>query len=158
MASILSGEGLRFLYRSEQGVIDRRVWWLGVTPLASILFVTTVVWRALEPFAKRGLDERAFLDPLTLAAYVYLLCYAFVVLFMTVCFVMLSMKRLRDRGRPTGLAGAAPLAALLAGAASWIEPQVNSPLVSTIEIWAWVALGLSVVWTVVEMGLLKGRS
>ncbi len=158
MASVLSGEGLRFLYRSEEGVIGRRVWWLGVAPLASILFVLTAIWFVLEPFAKRGLDERAFLDPLTLAAYIYLVCYAFAVIFIAVCFVMLSMKRLRDRGRPPGLAGVAPLAALLAGAASWIEPQVGSPLVTTIALLSWLALGLAVAWSVIEMGLLKGRS
>jgi uncharacterized membrane protein YhaH (DUF805 family) len=158
MASVLSGEGLRFLYRSEEGVIDRRVWWLGVMPLASILFVMTAIWFVLEPFAKRGLDERAFLDPLTLAAYVYLICFAFAVLFAAVCFVMLSMKRLRDRARPPGLAGAFPLVALLTGAANWIEPQVGSPLVSTIALLCWVTLGVALLWTVVEMGLLKGRS
>ena len=158
MASVLSGNGLRFLYRSEEGVIDRRVWWLGAIPLAAILFVMTAIWFVLEPFAKRGLDERAFLNPMTMVAYLYLLIFAFTVFFAAVCFVMLSMKRLRDRGRPPGLAGAAPLATLLAAAASWIEPQVNSPLVSTIEFWAWVVLGVAVIWTVIEMGLLRGRS
>ncbi len=158
MASVLSGAGLRFLYRSEEGVIGRRVWWLGVAPIASILFVTTAIWLVLEPFAKRGLDERAFLDPLTLAAYIYLVCYAFLVLFTTVCFVMLSMKRLRDRGRPPGLAGALPLVALLTGAANWVEPQVGSPLVTTIAFLCWVALGAALLWSIIEMGLLKGRS
>ncbi len=157
MASVLSGEGLRFLYRSEEGVIDRRVWWLGAIPLAAILFVMTAIWLALEPYARRGLDERAFLDKMTLAAYIYLAVFAFAVLLITVCFVMLSMKRLRDRGRPTGLAGALPLMALLTGGANWLEPQVNVPLVTTLATLSWIALGAALVWTIVEMGVLAGR-
>ena len=158
MASVLSGEGLRFLYRSEEGVIDRRVWWLGVTPLAAILFVMTALWFVLSPYAKRGLDERALLDAMTLTAYIYLVVFAFAVIFICVCFVILSMKRLRDRGRPPGLAGALPLTALLAGAANWLAPQVDGALVSTLLIVSLVALAAAIVWTIVEMGVLQGES
>ncbi len=157
MASVLSGEGLRFLYRSEEGVIGRKVWWLGVAPLAALLFAMTAIWLALEPYARRGLDERAFLDPMTIVAYVYLATFAFVVIFIAVCFVMLSMKRLRDRGRPTALAGALPLTALLAGAANWLEPQVGGGSVSMLAMLAWIALAAALVWTIVEMGVLRGR-
>lgn len=157
MASVLSGEGLRFLYRSEEGVIDRKVWWLGAAPLAALLFVMTAIWLVLEPFARRGLDERAFLDPMTLFAYVYLLTFSFVVIFACVCFVMLSMKRLRDRGRPTGLAGALPLAALLAGAANWLEPQIDGGLVTALATLSWIGLAAALAWTIIEMGILKGR-
>ena len=157
MASVLSGEGLRFLYRSEEGVIDRRVWWLGALPLAAILFAMTMIWFALEPYARRGLDERAFLDPLTIVAYLYLAAFAFAVIFGSVCFVVLSMKRLRDRARPPGLAGALPLAALLAGAANWLEPQIDGSLVSILALLSWIALAAAIVWTIVEMGVLKGR-
>ncbi|MBX9758666.1 MAG: hypothetical protein K2Y29_07795 [Beijerinckiaceae bacterium] len=157
MASVLSGEGLRFLYRSEEGVIDRKVWWLGATPLAALLFVMTAIWLALEPYARRGLDERAFLDTKTLLAYIYLMVFAFTVIFVAVCFVMLSMKRLRDRGRPTALAGALPLAALLAGAANWLEPQVDGRLVDALATLSWIALAAALAWTIIEMGVLKGR-
>jgi uncharacterized membrane protein YhaH (DUF805 family) len=158
MASVLSGAGLRFLYRSEDGVIDRRLWWLGVAPIASILFATTAGWFALAPFARRGLDERAFLDPMTIVAYIYLAIFAFVVIFAAVCFVMLSMKRLRDRGRPPGLAGLLPLTALFASAINWLEPQVDGVVVPTLAIISWIALVLALAWTIVEMGVLKGRS
>ena len=157
MASVLSGPGLRFLYRSEEGVIDRRVWWLGVAPLASVLVLLNLGWRVLAPYAGRGLDERAFLDPLTLAAYIYLLVMAFATILIAVCFVILSMKRLRDRGRPPGLAGALPLAALLAAAGAWLEPQVGGGTVSTLNMAAFAFLVVAVVWTVVEMGVLPGR-
>jgi uncharacterized membrane protein YhaH (DUF805 family) len=158
MASILSGEGLRFLYRSEEGVIDRQVWWLGVAPLAAILFVMTAVWFVLEPYARRGLDERAFLDPMTIVAYFYLAAFAFAVIFASVCFVMLSMKRLRDRGRPPGLAGALPLMALLAGSANWLKPQVDGTTVSALAALGWIALAAAFIWTIIEMGMLKRRS
>lgn len=158
MPSILSGEGLRFLYRSEEGVIGRRLWWLGVAPLASILLVLAAVWLALEPYAKRGLDERAFLDPLTMLAYVYLAFLGFAVIIVTVCFVMLSMKRLRDRGRPPGLAGLLPFAALLTGAAAWLEPQVGGTIVPLLALLSWIALAAALVWTIIEMGVLNGRS
>lgn len=157
MASILSGPGLRFLYRTEEGVIDRQAWWLGLAPLASVLFVLTLVWLALKPYAGRGLDERAFLDPLTLAASIFLVIYAFALILIVVCFVMLSMKRLRDRGRATPLAGALPLAALLASAAHWLQPQMEGALPG----WGVAILDLvllvTLVWTVVEMGLLRGK-
>lgn len=158
MTSVLSGPGLRFLYRSEEGVIDRRVWWLGVLPLASVLGVLNVGWAILAPYARRGLDERAFLDPLTLAAYLYLMVFAFATILICVCFVMLSMKRLRDRSRPPGLAGALPLAALLAGAASWLEPQVGGGVVPALAVAAYVFLAAAFTWTIVEMGVLTGRA
>jgi uncharacterized membrane protein YhaH (DUF805 family) len=156
MAAVLSREGLRFLYRSDEGAIGRRLWWLGLVPLVSFLAVMTLVWLSLLPYAGRGLDERAFLDPLTAAAYVFLTLYAFSILLAGVCFVMLSMKRLRDRARPVGLAGLVPLAGLLAGAAHWLEPQMGGAF----PLWAVYAcdgfLALAGVWTIIEMGVLGG--
>ena len=90
-------------------------------------------------------------------AYIYLMTFAFVVIFVCVCFVMLSMKRLRDRGRPTAFAGALPLAALLAGAANWLEPQIDGALVSTLATLSWALLAAALAWTIIEMGVLKGR-
>ncbi len=156
MASFLSSASLRFLYRSEEGVIERRLWWMGVIPLASLLFVLTLVWKLLAPWAGRGLDERALLDARTMAAYAFLIVYAFSVLLITVCFVMLSMKRLSARGRPTGLAGALPLAALLAGAMHWVQPQVEG-VPFWLVIICDVVLAAALVWSVVEMGVLEDR-
>lgn len=156
MAAVLSREGLRFLYRSEEGEIGRRLWWLGLAPLASLLVAMTAVWLALRPYAGRGLDERAFLDPLTAAAYGFLVLYAFAILLASVSYVMLSMKRLRDRRRPVALAGLAPLTALIAGAAHWLEPQMGGAF----PLWAVYAcdatLLAALAWTIVELGALKG--
>ena len=101
-------------------------------------------------------NERAFLDPRTIAAYLFLMVYAFAVILITVCYVMLSMKRLRDRALPTGLAGALPLAALLDGALRWVQPQVPD-----VPFWLVVVCDLVLVavvaWTVFELGLRESR-
>lgn len=158
MASLVSAEGLRFLYRTEEGVIGRKVWWLGVLPLASLAIALTAGWIVLDPYARRGLDERAFLDPMTIFAYVYLGLYAFATILIAVCFVVLSMKRLRDRGRPPALAGAPPLAALLAGSAAWLEPQVGGAVVPVLAMLANGFLVAVFAWAIVEMGVLRGDS
>ncbi|HEY8578755.1 MAG TPA: hypothetical protein VIL72_02640 [Beijerinckiaceae bacterium] len=158
MAALLSGEGLRTLYRSEEGVVDRRVWWLGLAPLGAALLLLTLGWLALRPYAGRGLDERAFLDPLTLVAMAFLIFYSFAVMLIAVCFVNLSMKRLRDRGRAPMLASLPPLAVLASGAAHWMRGFS----LDAFPVWAvWlcdIGLVAVLVWAVVEMGVLRGRA
>ena len=158
MASVLSRQGLRFLYRTEEGVISRALWWSGLAPLVSIMTIPSAIWIMLSPYANRGLDERAFLDPMTAAAYIFLMFFAFVTMLATVCYVMLSMKRLRARGRPPGLAGLPPLAALLAGAVHWLEPQMSG----AVPMWGVYAadgvLLASIVWAIVDMGVLSDES
>ena len=154
MASVLSRQGLRFLYRTEEGVISRALWWSGLAPLLSILVILSATWVTLAPYARRGLDERAFLDPMTGVAYAFLMFFAFAIMLATVCFVMLSMKRLRARGRPAGFAGFPPLATLLAGALHWLEPQ----MAGAVPLWAVYAadgvLLASIVWAILDMGVL----
>lgn len=158
MASVLSRQGLRFLYRTEEGVISRALWWTGLAPLISIMTVLSAIWIMLSPYANRGLDERAFLDPMTAAAYIFLMFFAFAVMLIAVCFVMLSMKRLRARGRPAGLAGIPLLAVLLAGAVHWLEPQMSG----AVPMWGVYAsdglLLASIVWAIVDMGVLPDES
>ena len=115
-----------FLFRTEQGRIDRQTWHYGAGLLALPLVVLTGLWLALAPYANRSLDQRAFADPRTFASYAYLVVYAFAVLLIAVCYVNLSAKRFRDRGRPApvGLAGLLPFVALCDGAARWLQPRV----------------------------------
>ena len=67
-------------------------------------------------------------DWATFLTFVYLLLYAFAVLFIGISLYNLSAKRLRARKLPTGLAGLVPLAALFSGAAHWLQPRVGEYL------------------------------
>jgi uncharacterized membrane protein YhaH (DUF805 family) len=146
-----------FLYRSDVGRIDRATWWRGTLLLGGPLVLFMIGWSLLSPLAHRGLDERGLVDLPTLAAYFYLLLYAFAVLLIAVCFYNLSAKRWHDRGRPGGLAGIIPLSLLVAGAAHWLVPRSED----TLPIWIAFALDAvalaAVIWTAVELGCLDTR-
>lgn len=153
MASVLSAQGFRFLFRTDEGRIGRQVWWLGTILLVSIVIVFALGWLALSPYAHRTLDVRKFYDPMTFVSYAYLIVYAFAVLLIAVCYVNLSAKRLRDGGIQPGLAGAAPLAIFLALAAHWLQPRVAEVfptlLLVAIDL---AALGV-VLWQVYLLGV-----
>ena len=143
---------LGFLFRDDQGIVTRNEWWRGTGILAGPLALLYAGWSVLSPYANRGLDERKLIDPLTIATYVYLIVFAFAVLFIAVCFVTLSIKRLRARGLYTGLAGLMPFTALIAGAAHWLQPRVADSMPYAI-VWACdLALLASLVWCIVELG------
>jgi uncharacterized membrane protein YhaH (DUF805 family) len=144
--------GFRFLFRSDQGRIDTRTWWQGSAGLAAILVVLTAIWLYLLPSAHRDLGTTPFLAWWTLAAYVYLLLYAFAVLLIAICHTNLSAKRWRDRGRPASLAGLLPLAALVSGAAHWLQPRVAEFIPYWYVLGTDLLLAGIVVWTVTELG------
>ncbi|HMN72723.1 MAG TPA: hypothetical protein PKA55_12745 [Rhodoblastus sp.] len=153
--------GFRFLYRTDQGRIDRARWLRAAAPLALSFAVTTAVMLALLPWANRPLSERAFFDPAALAANTYILAYAALTIFIAISWVNLGAKRFRDRGRPAplGLAGLLPLAMLVAGAAAWLQPRV-AEVMPRAAVWACeVALIVVAIWTVLEMFdlIAKGR-
>jgi uncharacterized membrane protein YhaH (DUF805 family) len=116
----------RFLYRTDQGRIDRPNWLRGALPLVVVLGLTSVVLHDVIGYANRDLTQRPFYDPATLATNVYILVYTLTTLLIGISWVNLSAKRFRDRGRPAplGLAGLLPLAALATGAAHWLQPRV----------------------------------
>ncbi len=149
--------GFRFLFRQDQGRIDIGTWWKGTAGLAAMLALLTGVWLYLSPSAHRDLGSTPFLAWWTLAAYVYLLFYAFVVLLIAVCYTNLSAKRWRDRGRPAAFAGLLPLAALVGGAAHWLQPRVAEFISSWYVLAADLLLSGVVVWTVVELGFDRPR-
>ena len=68
--------GFRFLYRTDQGRIDRAQWIAGSAPLSMLFLLGTVLLAGGLPYANRPLAERAFYDPLTFAANSYILLYA----------------------------------------------------------------------------------
>jgi uncharacterized membrane protein YhaH (DUF805 family) len=149
--------GFGFLFRSDQGRIDARTWWRGSAGLGAVLAVLTAIWLYLSPSAYRTLGTTPFLAWWTLAAYVYLLFFAFAVLLIGVCHYNLSAKRWRDRGRPAFFAGLLPLAALVSGAAHWLQPRVAE----FIPIWYVLGTDLLLVgllvWMALELGFDRPR-
>ncbi|MEF3366412.1 hypothetical protein V3H18_07680 [Methylocystis sp. 9N] len=150
----MDAERIRFLYRTEEGRIDRATWRRGAGALLAILAPLTLIWLALSPYAAHDLAQRPLFAPETAAAYFYVLFYAFAVLLLAISFVNLSAKRFRDRGRtpPLGLASLAPLLALLSGAAHFLQPRV-AEVMSRWYVWGVdAALVAAIVWTVYELG------
>jgi uncharacterized membrane protein YhaH (DUF805 family) len=147
---------VHFLFRSDEGRIGAPVWRRNALYLAAITAVLTAGWRVAAPYTHHDLKTQAFFAPLTIAAYVYLLLYAFAVIFLAISFTNLSAKRLRDRGEPTGLGGLVPLLALFAGAAHWLQPQVSD----VISIWYVVGLDAlfiaAALWAIVDLGFREG--
>ena len=144
---------LHFLFRTDQGVVSRRDWRRGVLILGAPLAALTLGWQFLAPYANRGLDQRKLIDAMTIVTFSYLIVFALAVLLIAVCFVMLTIKRLRARGRPTGLAGLLPLASLIAGAAHWLQPRVTESMPWGIVVACDVALLAALVWMVFELGI-----
>ena len=146
----------RFLFRSEAGTIDAATWRRHAGWLAIVVALLTTVWLLLRPYTHHDLATSAFIAPMTILAFSYLIVFAFAVLLIAISYTMLSMKRLRDRAEPTGLAVLVPLAALLGGSLHFIQPQAPD----VISIWYLVASDVVaaaiVVWTVVDLGF--GRS
>jgi uncharacterized membrane protein YhaH (DUF805 family) len=145
--------GFRFLYRTEQGRIDRAQWIAGSAPLSMLFLIGTALLVAVLPYANRPLAERAFYDPLTFATNFYILVYAAGLILVGISWVNLAAKRFRDRGRPAplGLAGLLPLAALAAGAAHWLQPRV-AEVMPRWSVWGCDVILLAVAaWTMLEL-------
>ena len=145
-----------FLFRSDKGRIDRATWWRAIAPLIAIALAATIGWVLLAPFAHHDLDKTPFLAPLTIAAYFYLLVYAFALLLIGVCTYNLNAKRFRDRDQPGALAAIFPLSLLFGGSLIWFIPQSFDAIPDWAEPVTIVALVVIAAWNVVELGL-RGR-
>ena len=148
----------RFLFREEAGIIGTRAWWRGALALAAPMVAMTAIWFALLPFANRDLDERAFIDPMTIVVYVYLLVYAAAILLAAVCFYFLSAKRWRDLGRPPALAGLPLFLAFATGGLHWLQPRVAELTPRALVVAADVVLVAVIAWCVWELGFRPGRA
>ena len=93
----MDAERLRFLYRTDQGRIDRATWRRGAGALVAVLLPLTLIWFALAPYSVHDLATTPFFAPMTILAYVYVIFYAFAVMLIVVSFINLSAKRCRDR-------------------------------------------------------------
>jgi hypothetical protein len=82
------------------------------------------------------------------------------VLLVAVSYVNLSAKRFRDRhlSPALGYASIAPFAALLAGAAHWLQPRVTEAMARG---WVWGADAILIavaLWTLYELGLQPSKT
>jgi uncharacterized membrane protein YhaH (DUF805 family) len=152
MAESLAERAGRFGFRTDQGRLDAKTWWQGTAILGVPLAVLTLIWFLLAPYAHRDLASTPFLAWRTVAAFVYLLFYAFAILLVAICHYNLSAKRWRDRGRPGALAGLLPLAALVSGAAHWLQPRVADVLPYWYVAGVDATLVAITAWNVVELG------
>ena len=161
MPGLLTREGFNFLYRSEEGAVDRKTWWLGVTLLGAVLFVLVMIWLVVRPWAGRGLDERAMIDAPTIVAYVYVMFFSFAVLLIAASYVNLTSKRFRSRGfnvLTAGLAGLPLVLLLLIGALNWLNMRMPGAVPQWIVYGVILACIASLVWHVAELGIRPDRS
>jgi uncharacterized membrane protein YhaH (DUF805 family) len=147
----------RFGFRTDQGRIDAKTWRQGSAFLCVLLAVLTLVWFLLAPFAHRDLASTPFLAWGTVAAFVYLMFYAFAILLIAICHYNLSAKRWRDRGWrfPGALAGLLPLCALLSGAVHWLQPRVAEVIPYWYVAGVDAALVAIIAWNVLELGFFE---
>lgn len=155
MAAFPSRERIAFLYRTDQGRIGRATWAKGAGCLAAILAPLTLVWLALKPYAAHDLAKTPFFAPETIAAYAYVMFYAFAVFLIAISFVNLSAKRFRDRGykAPLFLGALLPLAAFLVAAAHFLQPRVVEVMSHWYATAGDVALVGVAAWSLYELGL-----
>jgi hypothetical protein len=70
----------------------------------------------------------------------------------------LSAKRFRDRALPEALAGVAPFAVLILGAANWYQP-LSEGVMSLAALYVVDALAAAAItWTLIELGFGRSRS
>ena len=155
---VLTRANFRFLYRELEGRIDRRTWWIAVLPIVCALIVMTAIWIAIMPPGARDLTQEKFFDAKSLAAYAYLLVFALAILIGFVMIYHASAKRLTDRGLPQALAGLPPFALFLDGAMHWLAPRAEGAIAPAM-LWTLDVAALAIlVWTIIELGLKKGRA
>ncbi len=147
-----------FLFRTDKGRVDRAVWWRGTLPLVALVLVTTVGWELLEPYAHHDLSTQPFIAPATIAAFTYLLVYAFALILVGVCEYNLSAKRFRDRGRPPALAAVLPLSLLFGAAVIWFIPRSFGSVPDWVAPVVIAALLAVAGWNVVELGIVRHRA
>ena len=148
----------RFLYRQGEGVVDARQWaQASLAPVGLALLLTALAIVA-EPSAPRNLSSESFVDVWVILRHAYLIVYTFALILCAIAEYFVSAKRFADRGRPPSLAGLAPLAIFVAGAAHWWTPLSEGMAPAALP-YALDALALVIVgWTIAELGFGAGRA
>ena len=151
-------EGLsrtRFLFRQDQGTIDASTWRLHASWLLALAVAMTLVWLLLRPYAH--VDLKTGLRWATVFAFTYLIAYAFALILAAICYTMLSIKRLRDLGLYTGLAGLVPLLVLFAASLHFMRAQTPDVIVLPYVVALDALLCLVTVATVARLGFGANR-
>jgi len=157
MAEALSEANFRFLYRQAEGVIDAPTWLRASFPPVAIALGLLAIALLIAPDQPRDLATQPFLDARVIATHVYFLICAFAVLICAVAEYFVSAKRFTDRGKPAALAGLAPFALLLAGAAHWYQPRSEGTMPEALT-YAFYAVAAGILaWNVIELGFGASR-
>lgn len=146
-----------FLYRQDQGRIGRATFWKASAPILIALAAMSGVWIAIMPDGARDLTKDAFFDAGVLATYVFLLFFTFSLLIGAVMLTYLGAKRLRDRGRPPGLAAVPFFLLFFDGAMHWLATRAGDAIPHGLVFALDVLAIASVVWAILEMGFGKSR-
>ena len=150
-------ENFTFLYRQDEGRIDRATFWRAAAPVLITLAAMTAIWIAIMPRAARDLAHEAFFDGRVVATYLYALIFALALLIGAVMLYFLGAKRLRDVGRPPWLAGFPFLALFFDGALHWAAARSEGAIGESALFVADVIAIASVIWAFIDMGLRRGR-
>ena len=150
-------ENFTFLYRQDEGRIDRATFWRAAAPVLIALAAMTAIWIAIMPRAARDLAHEAFFDGRVVATYLYALIFALALLIGAVMLYFLGAKRLRDVGRPPWLAGFPFLALFFDGALHWAAARSEGAIGESALFVADVIAIASVIWVFIDMGLRRGR-
>ncbi len=144
----------RFLYREAEGTIGPGLWArASALPVGLALAMTWLAW-AIAP-GPRDLATQPFFSVSIVAIHAYLMLYGFALIVLAVMQYFVSAKRFNDLGQSPTLAGLAPLALLVAGAAAWFQPRSEGAMPAW-GAWPFYALAAAViVWNVVALGFAR---
>jgi hypothetical protein len=144
----------RFLYREAEGKIGPGLWArASLLPVGVALVMTLAAW-AMAP-GPRDLGAQPFFSLSIVAVHAYLLIYSFALIFLAVAQYFVSAKRFNDLGKAPALAGLAPFALLVAGAAAWYQPRSEGSMPPW-AVWPfYVAAAAVIVWNIVELGFVR---
>jgi hypothetical protein len=144
----------RSTYRDAEGTIGPAEWARASALPVGVAVLMTALAYAISP-GPRDLGTQPFISISIVAVHAYLMVYGFALIMLAVMEYFVSAKRFRDLGRAPGLAGLAPFALLLAGAAAWFQPRSEGSMPEW-AVWPFYAFALAVVvWNVVELGFVK---
>ena len=133
-----SSERIRFLFRADQGRVDRDVWRRAALGLLAFIAPFIGVGLLLAPYTEHDLSKSPLFVPMTALAYAYLIFFAFVAMLL-------------------GLASLPLLAVFLAAAAHWLQPRIAEVMprwqVYPFDTAAVIVAG----WTLYQLGFAPGR-